>query len=66
MLMRVNGVEIILNNTCTLKEFLEQQGYVIERIAVEKNGQIVSKALYETELLKENDKLEIVSFVGGG
>jgi len=64
--MRVNGVEIALNGTCTLKEFLEQQGYVIERIAVEKNGRIISKTLYETEFLKEDDVLEIVSFVGGG
>lgn len=64
--MRVNGIEITLNGTCTLKDFLEQQGYVIERVAVEKNGQIVSKAFYATELLIESDKLEIVSFVGGG
>jgi len=64
--MRVNGAEIALNGICTLKEFLEQQGYTIERIAVEKNGQIIPKTLYEKELLNENDKLEIVSFVGGG
>ena len=64
--MRVNGAEVSLNGAYTLKAFLEREGYVIERIAVQKNGQIIPKALYETEPLAENDRLEIVSFVGGG
>ena len=64
--MRVNGAEITGSGACTLKAFLEREGYVIDLIAVEKNGKIVPKALYETESLAENDRLEIVSFVGGG
>ena len=64
--MRVNGAEVKLNGACTLKAFLEREGYVIDRIAVEKNGGIIPKALYETEPLTEKDRLEIVSFVGGG
>ena len=64
--MRVNGAEVKLDSTCTLKTFLEREGYVVDRVAVEKNGEIIPKALYETELLAENDRLEIVSFVGGG
>ena len=64
--MRVNGAEISLSGACTLKAFLEREGYAISRVAVEKNGQIVPKSLYETESLAEGDRLEIVSFVGGG
>ena len=64
--MRVNGAEVSLDGVCTLKAFLEREGYVIDRIAVEKNGEIIPKALYETEPLTESDRLEIVSFVGGG
>ena len=64
--MRVNGAGISLNGACTLKAFLEREGYVTGRIAVEKNGEIIPKALYEFEPLTENDRLEIVSFVGGG
>ena len=64
--MRVNGAEVSLDGVCTLKAFLELEGYVIDRIAVEKNGEIIPKALYEIEPLTENDRLEIVSFVGGG
>ena len=64
--MRVNGEDISLNGAYTLKAFLEREGYAIDRIAVEKNGEIIPKALYETEPLAENDRLEIASFVGGG
>ena len=64
--MRVNGAEVKLDRACTLQAFLEREGYAIDRVAVEKNGEIIPKALYETEPLTENDSLEIVSFVGGG
>jgi len=64
--MRVNGADMPLNGECTLKTFLEREGYAIDRVAVEKNGEIVPKALYGTEPLTETDRLEIVSFVGGG
>ena len=67
--MHVNGADISLvslGGACTLKAFLEQEGYTVDRVAVEKNGEIVPKNLYENEPLTENDRLEIVSFVGGG
>lgn len=37
-----------------------------DRVAVELNGTIVSRARWEETLLQANDKLEIVQFVGGG
>lgn len=67
--MRVNGANVALaslGGVCTLKAFLEREGYAVDRVAVEKNGKIIPKALYENEPLAENDRLEIVSFVGGG
>ncbi|AXP08458.1 sulfur carrier protein ThiS [Campylobacter hepaticus] len=38
----------------------------IEFIALELNGKIIPKNEFENLVLKENDKAEIVSFVGGG
>ena len=64
--MRVNGQQIPLHNNIALNEFLKNEGYDIQKVAVEKNGNIVPKKTYETEMLCENDKLEIVHFVGGG
>ena len=64
--MRVNGEQINLQKEIVLNEFLQQQGYDIQRVAVEKNGDIIPKKSYETEMLSDGDKLEIVQFVGGG
>ncbi|MDR0308035.1 MAG: sulfur carrier protein ThiS [Chitinispirillales bacterium] len=64
--MIVNGKEIILQKEISLKVFLEKKGYDLARIAVEKNGIIVEKNSFETEKLCCSDKIEIVSFVGGG
>ena len=47
-------------------EFLKQKGLKAELIALELNGEIVPKSEFENLVLKENDKAEIVSFVGGG
>ena len=65
-LVRVNGTDISLNGVCTLKAFLEREGYVAGRVAVEKNGAIVPKARFGEETVGDDDRLEIVTFVGGG
>jgi thiamine biosynthesis protein ThiS len=64
--MHVNGQEIIIKNKISLNEFLKKEGYDMQRVAVEKNGIIIPKKMFETEMLSDNDKLEIVCFVGGG
>ena len=50
----------------TVWEYLVFAGYDPKRIAVERNGDIVPKAQYGETVLKDCDRLEIVSFVGGG
>lgn len=37
-----------------------------DRIAIERNGDIVPRAAWEQVSLQDGDKLEIVQFVGGG
>lgn len=64
--MRVNGSSVTLESRQTLFEFLEGQKYDFARIAVERNGEIVPKAAYTSVFLEDEDRLEIVQFVGGG
>jgi thiamine biosynthesis protein ThiS len=45
---------------------IEKLGMKGDRVAVELNRQIVPRGAWETTLLKEGDRLEIVHFVGGG
>ena len=50
----------------TLKEFLYSKEYKDKPVAVEYNGELVSRDAYETIVLTAADRLEIVTFVGGG
>jgi sulfur carrier protein len=37
-----------------------------KRLAIEKNGEIVPRSQFDTAMLNDGDKLEIVGAVGGG
>ena len=60
----VNGKEINLTEDTTVAEYLEQNQYQV--IAVELNGDILPKYSYSDTMLKDGDRLEVVTFVGGG
>ena len=62
----VNGKEINLIVDTTVAEYLEQNQYQVKRIAVELNGDILPKYSYSDTMLKDGDRLEVVTFVGGG
>ncbi|TKX33133.1 sulfur carrier protein ThiS [Campylobacter aviculae] len=63
--MIINGEKLDLKEL-RLMDFLKEKGYKTELIALELNGEIIPKDRFENLILKENDKAEIVSFVGGG
>ena len=62
---RLNGVNVDATDR-NLKEYLLEQGFLLEKIAVEKNGEIVPKSRLELDRIQENDQIEVVTFVGGG
>ena len=50
----------------SLTQLIEQLGMKGDRVAVELNREIVSRAQWPETSLKDGDQLEIVHFVGGG
>ena len=50
----------------TVAEYLAEAGYNTVRIAVERNEEIVPKAMYAETVLADGDVVEVVNFVGGG
>jgi len=64
--MQCNGKPVLLSAPRTLREFLLEQQYDCQAVAVERNGEIVVRAEYESTQLMDADCLEIVRFVGGG
>ncbi len=60
-----NDEQIVLENI-SVSELLDNFEIDLEYMAVEVNQAIVPKSKYESFRLKENDKVEIISAVGGG
>ncbi|MGN0595592.1 MAG: sulfur carrier protein ThiS [Hominimerdicola sp.] len=64
--MKVNGEQITLEKDFTVMSYLQEKGFRTDRVAVELNGEILPKKLYEVTYLKDSDSMEIVQFMGGG
>ncbi len=65
-MIKVNGEEIELAEPVNLLFWLDSRGIDPLRIAVEYNGEIVSRAAIGNITLKDGDAVEIVVFMGGG
>ena len=69
MKIRVNGKEKIIeleNEKAFLSRTLDFLGYKPNTIVVEVNDLIINSLKWKDLMIKEGDKLEIVSIVGGG
>lgn len=64
--MKVNGEEKSIEKNQSLLQFLTTSGLDTASLAVALNGEIIPKSTYAEVILKEEDHLEIVRFVGGG
>lgn len=62
----VNGEQKSVASPLTLAQLVEQLGMKGDRVAVELNREIVSRGEWTNTQLHDNDRLEIVHFVGGG
>lgn len=62
----VNGENLELDDHITLQDFLQEKDINPVMVVVEYNGQILKRQDYSNIVLKENDQLEVLRFVGGG
>ena len=62
----INVISVSSADGKSVSEYLASADYRKERVAVELNGEILTKSLYDSTVLSENDVMEVVSFVGGG
>jgi sulfur carrier protein len=62
----VNGEAVELPEGLTVGMLLQHLGLRAERVAVERNGEVVKQARHGEQKLASGDVLEIVTFVGGG
>ena len=69
MKIKVNGKEKNIeleNEKALLSSTLELLGFKPNTVVVEVNDLIINSKKWENEIIKDGDKLEIVSIVGGG
>ena len=62
----INGKEMTFPAGLTVNKLLEHLGINPDQVVVQVNLGIVSKDEYANTALDSNDKVEILSFVGGG
>lgn len=66
MTISVNSKAQALEPHTTVATLLQKLGYGEKRVAVEVNQELVTKSQWAQVQLQDGDKVEIVTFVGGG
>lgn len=66
MRLLVNGEEKVFDAPLTVADLLARCELPALRVAVEVNEQLVRRATFEQTALREGDRVEIVTLVGGG
>ena len=63
----INGKETNINDVLTVNQLLAQENVQMpDMVSVELNGQILKRTRFEGTVLKDDDKVEFLYFMGGG
>jgi thiamine biosynthesis protein ThiS len=62
----VNGEKRRVASGLTVAGLLAELGFADKRVAVERNRDVVPRADHAHTVLGDGDRLEVVTFVGGG
>ena len=64
--IQLNGKKITIKPNISVFDLLKKYKLINKKIAVEYNGKILQKNSFKKKILNNNDKIEIVHFIGGG
>ena len=64
--IKINGKFSTINENLSLSIYLKELKIPLKKVAIELNQEIIDKNNLKTIKLKNNDKIEIVHFIGGG
>jgi sulfur carrier protein len=62
----LNSKDYELPDAGTIHTLITQLNLTQQRVAVEVNTELIIKSQWESFTLKANDRVEVVTFVGGG
>ena len=64
--IKINGKVRTFQNNITLFKIVKNLRIPIKKVAIELNQEIMDKKRLGRKILKRNDTIEIVHFIGGG
>ena len=64
--IQINGRKIALKQNFYIIDVLKKYKLSGKKVAIELNGKILPQNQYNKKKLYNNDKIEIVQFIGGG
>ena len=64
--IQLNGKKVDIKKKNTIFDILKKYKLTNKKIAIEHNGIIIPRDGFKKKYLKNNDRLEIVHFIGGG
>ena len=62
----INGQQRLVNQGTIVATLIGELGLAGKPVAVERNREVVPRALHGSTVLAAGDRLEVVTFVGGG
>ncbi|QJW49179.1 sulfur carrier protein ThiS [bacterium BFN5] len=66
MELTVNGKILEFQEELSIAMLVEKKGFNPETIIIELNYEIIKREKWDETILKQNDHLEVLTFVGGG
>lgn len=66
MRIRLNGESQDIPDSLSVRQLLDHLGLPLDRLAVERNREVVTRSDWETVRVQSDDDIEVVHFVGGG
>ena len=64
--INVNGKKLVLNENDSISKLIKKLKIPLNKVAIELNKKIIDKKKINRIKVKNNDKIEIVHFIGGG
>ena len=64
--IQLNGKKVVLKQNFSIFQLLKKYKINDKKVAIEVNGKNLPRNKYKDRILKDEDKIEIVVFIGGG
>ena len=66
MEITLNGEKFTLETGSNIVNLIDKLNLDVDKLAIERNLEIVPKSKFAMTIIEEGDKLELVHFIGGG